>query len=414
MLCNRWGLSLLLGCLFGSALAAEDWTTFRGPQGDGHSAATRTPVEWSATEHVAWKQPVPGQGWSSPVTAGGRIYLTAAVPVGGAASNFSLQLLAFDAKTGNELSSVEIFQQDGSTAPRIHQKNSHASPTPIIDGERLYVHFGHQGTACVSRDGQVLWRNRELPYPPVHGNGGSPILVGNALIFSCDGSENPFIVALNKQTGKVLWKTPRQTDSDRKFSFSTPTLITVDGQQQVISPGSNCVCALDPRDGREIWRVNYDGYSVIPKAVFGHDLIFLSTGYNNPSLLAIRPNGTGDVTATHIAWQTDRQAPHTPSPLLVGDELYLVSDGGIATCLDAATGAEYWQERLGGKFSASPILAAGHIYFLSEEGETHVIQPSTVFEKLASNHLEEYTLASMGVIDNALLIRSEKHLYRIE
>jgi len=395
-------------------LSAEEWTQFRGPRGDGHSQARDVPVHWSSSSNVAWKQAVPGQGWSSPVVAAGRVYLTAAVPIDSQPQDFSLRLLAFEAATGEPVGSYEVFQQAGATAPKIHSKNSHASPTPIIEGDRIYVHFGHQGTACLTRDGRIVWGNRDLQYPPVHGNGGTPILVDDALIFSCDGGQDPFVVALNKHTGEVLWRTPRRTDAEKTFSFSTPTLITVDGQQQVISPGSNAVCAFDPETGREIWRVRYHGYSVIPKPVLGHGLLFLSTSYDRPQLLAIRPDGTGDATDTHLVWSTDRQAPHTPSPLLVGDELYTVSDrGGIASCFDARTGKPHWQERLGGNFSASPIYADGKVYFQSEEGDTTVVAASTSFQKLATNSLDERTLASFAVVDSDFLIRTDKHLYRI-
>src|SRR6185437_5702085 len=236
-------------------------------------------------------------------------------------------------------------------SPRIHGKNSHASPTPLVRGERLFVHFGHQGTACLDLEGKVLWKNTSLHYAPVHGNGGSPILVDDSLVFSCDGGDKRFIVALNVVNGEVRWKTDRTIEASRKFSFSTPLLIVVDGKKQIISPGSNVVCAFDPATGHEIWRVRYDGYSVIPRPVYGQGLLFICTGYNTPSLLAIRPDGKGDVTDTHVVWKTRKAVPHTPSPLLVGEELYFVSDSGQASCLDARTGQVHWQERLGGNYS---------------------------------------------------------------
>ncbi len=409
-------LFIFLGCMCLQVPHSHggDWPQFRGPEGNGHASATDVPVEWSDTRNVTWKQAIPGQGWSSPVVADGRIYLTAAVPNEGS-EDYTLRLLMLDAATGEIQNDVDVFSQDGATAPKIHSKNSHASPTPIVDGEHIYVHFGHQGTACVSRDGKVLWRNRELAYPPVHGNGGTPLLVGDQLIFSCDGATDPFVVALDKRTGAINWKTPRPVDAGKKFSFSTPTLIEVNGQPQLISPGSGVVSALDPDTGEELWRVDYgDGYSVIPRPVFAHGLVFVCTGYNRPNLLAIRPDGQGDVTETHVAWSTDRQAPHTPSVLVVEDLLYMVADKGVASCLDARTGEVHWEERLGGNYSASPLYAAGRIYFQSEQGETTVIRHGIAFEKLGQNELGEATLASYAVVDNAFLIRSEKHLYRVE
>ena len=240
-----------------------------------------------------------------------------------------------------------------------------------------------------------------------------PILVDRALIFSCDGDSDPFIAALDSQTGKLLWKTPRVSDAEKKFSFWHRDLITVDGQPQVISAGSNMACALDPSSGREIWRVHYDGYSVIPKPVFGQGLVFICTGYNTPSLLAVRPDGHGNVTDTHIAWTVKRSVPHTASVLLVNDSLFMVSDNGVASCLDAKTGESLWQERLGGNFSASPLYANGFIYFCNEEGTTTVIRATREFQKVAENSIGERTLASFGVSGDALLQRGDKHLFRI-
>jgi len=410
-----FSMPVVVSCIFISALQAADWTQFRGPEGNGHSTATGLPVEWSDTLNVTWKEAIPGEGWSSPVVSDGAIYLTAAVPDAGESNDYSLRLLSFNAKTGEQLGSVEIFRQEGSSAPTIHSKNSHASPTPIIEGDRIYVHFGHQGTACVSRAGKVLWQTRELAYEPVHGNGGTPIIVDDLLIFSCDGKTDPFVVGIDKATGKVRWKTGRKSEAARKFSFTTPTLINVEGERQLISPGSGEVSALDPRTGEELWRVDYgDGYSVIPKPVFANGLVFICTGYDRPNLLAIRPDGRGDVTETHVVWETDSQVPRTPSLLVVDDELYMAADKGVASCLDTKTGKVYWEERLGGNYSASPLYVDGRIYFQSEEGDTTVIAPGREFQKLARNQLGERTLASFGVSGHALLIRSDKHLYRIE
>jgi outer membrane protein assembly factor BamB len=400
---------------FGNFARAENWPEFRGPTGQGHAAARDLPIQWSNSQNVVWKQELPGEGWSSPVVHNGRIFLTAAVAAEGAdAGRLSLRLFALNAESGKVMGSVEVFSQDSSTASKKHSKNSHASPTPLIDDERLFVHFGHHGVACLDLSGKIIWRNRELTYAPVHGNGGSPILTDEALVFSCDGAADPFVVALDRETGDLLWKTRRETDAAKTFSFSTPLLITVDGRQQVISPGSNCVCAYDPQSGREIWRVRYSGYSVIPRPVYGQGMIYISTGYDSPAIMAIRPDGQGDVTDTHVEWVVRKGAPNTPSLLLVGDELYMVSDRGVASCLDARTGEVHWQERIGGNYSASPVYADGKIYFQSEEGTGVVIQAGKQFRQLASNELGERTLASYAIADHAILIRTDKHLYRIE
>ena len=285
------------------------WTEFRGPTGQGHSRATDLPLVWSPTEHIRWKTAIPGNGWSSPVVTGNQIFVTSAVPIGGS-DDLALCLFRLDGQTGEVTNSVEVFREQTASAPQIHSKNSHASPTPVIEGDRIYVHFGHQGTACFDLSGRAIWKNDSIQYDPRHGNGGSPILAGNHLIFSCDGDQDPFVVALNKQTGEVAWRTARQTDAAKTFSFSTPLLIDVAGQWQVISPGSNCCVAYDPVDGHEIWRVRYDGYSVVPRPVYGHGLVYISTSFNSPVAMAIRPDGQGDVTETHVAWTAPRCAQH--------------------------------------------------------------------------------------------------------
>ena len=392
--------------------SAAEWPEFRGPTGQGISTATQLPLEWSATRNVVWKQPVPGSGWSSPVIARGRVFLTSGMPVAGGGP--SLRALCFDAETGAPVWDVEVFATTESSPQPVHDKNSPASPTPIIDGDRIYVHFGHHGSACVDWSGRIVWRNASLRYNPVHGNGGSPILAGEHLIFNVDGGRDPYVVALHRKTGEVAWKVPRPPGVRQTFSFSTPLLITVDGQRQVISPGSGSVSALDPASGREYWHVRYgSGYSVVPRPVFGHGLIFVATGYGRADLLAIRTGGEGDATDTHIAWRTTKGAPLTPSVVLVGDEVFAVSDMGVASCWDAKTGTLHWQERLEGNYSASPLAAAGRIYFQNELGTGTVIRAGREFTKLATNRLEERTLASYGVAGNSFFIRTAGHLYRI-
>ncbi len=409
--------SLALASIFLSTLAsragdAGEWPEFRGPTGQGHAAATGLPLEWSDTKNVAWKTPVPGSGWSSPVVGGGRVFLTTGVP--GVGDTVSLRAMAYVAATGALLWDTEVFAP-GENAPQPkHTKNSLASPTPILDGDRVYVHFGAHGTACLDRAGKILWRNGRNPYDSVHGNGGSPALVGDLLIYSADGKEGPAIIALDKKSGAVRWKIDRVADVRQKFSFSTPLAIEVGGRTQVISPGSGAVMALDPADGREIWRARYGaGYSVVPRPVLAHGIVFLGTGYNRADLVAVRVDGTGDVTDSHIAWRTTKGAPLTPSLIAVGDEVYAVADSGVATCWDAKTGNVHWQERIDGNYSASPIAAEGRIYFLNEEGVGTVLKAGRTFEKLAVNKLGERTLASYAAAPAALYIRSEKNLFRI-
>ncbi len=412
---NRSLLSSIF-CVVGlrglAAGAAEDWPEFRGPTGQGISTVTGLPVEWSATKNVVWKVAVPGSGWSSPAISDGKIFLTTGVRNAG--GGVALRTLALDAATGRTLWDAEIFSATEASVEPMHDKNSPASPTPIIEGDRVYVHFGHHGTACLDRAGKILWRNNRLRYDPLHGNGGSPALVGDLLVFNADGTNSPFVAALDKRTGELVWKAARAVEVRQHFSFCTPLVITVGGRAQIITPGSGAVSALDPKDGREIWRVRYgQGYSVVPRPVFAHGLVFVATGFNRADLLAIRPDGEGDVTDTHIAWRTTKGAPLTPSVVVVGDELYAVADSGVASCFDAKTGAVHWQEKIEGNYSASPITAEGRVYFLSEEGVGTVLKASRTFEKLAVSKLGERTLASYAVVPGALLIRGEKHLFRI-
>jgi outer membrane protein assembly factor BamB len=396
-----------------AALRADDWPQFRGPTGQGLVNGP-LPTEWGPDKSVTWKKEIPGSGWSSPVVHAGRIYLTTAVRGKDGTKDLSLRALCLDAKTGDTIWDVEAIHQPGAKVPGIHNKNSNASPTPVVDGKRLFVHYGHLGTACLDLDGKVIWRNTDLRYNPVHGNGGSPILVDDLLVFSIDGGDKQRVVALEQANGQVKWQTDRKSTAFKRFSFSTPLLIEVKGQRQIVSPGSDVVAAYDPKTGDEIWRVRYSGYSIIPRPVYGHGMVFLSTSYDKPSFLAIKADGKGDVTATHIAWTKKKDAPHAPSPLLDGDLLYMISDAGIVTCMDAKTGKIHWAERLGGEFSASPLLADGKLYFQNEEGTGFVLKAGTKYELLARNEMREKTLASYAAADGVIYLRTAQHLYRIE
>lgn len=410
----QFSLVSFLALIPALTLSAADWQQFRGPTADGHADAAKLPTEWDATKNITWRRELPGNGWSSPVVAAGKIYLTTAVP-GATRGDYSLRALCLDARTGAIVWDQEVFKEHGKKAPSIHSKNSHASPTPVVDGEHLFVHFGHIGTACLNvTDGKVIWTQQTLGYHPVHGAGGSPILVGDRLIFSIDGTDKQAVIGLDRKTGQVAWQAPRNVTAAKPFSFCTPLLITVNGQEQVISPGSNVVTALDPKSGKEIWRVKFDGYSVVPKPVFGNGLVYFSTGYDSPVLYAIKPDGKGDVTTTHVAWMTKKGVPRNASPLLVGDSLYLASDDGLLTCLDAKTGKQTWSERAGKAFTASPLYASGLIYLLDEDGLASVVKPGESFDAIAKNRMGERALASPSVDGDALLLRTEKALYRIE
>jgi len=413
------------------------WPQFRGPGGEGHVAQTGLPLEWSdaegTTKNIAWKTPINGLGWSSPVINGDQVWLTAAVelplppmPEAPAAAPapaegekpakpepvyapVSLRVQCFDRNSGRMLQDLEVFRLDN--PGRIHKKNSHASPTPLLEGDRLYLHFGKHGTACITTAGEIVWKTQQLVYEHRHGPGGSPVVFGDLLLLSCDGTDVQYVVGLDKATGAIRWKTSRKG----RMAYTTPLLVDVDGRTQLISTGGDAVMGYDPATGEELWQCKYDGYSLVPRPVVGHGMVYVCTGYDTPGLIAVRLGGSGDVTATHLAWEIKKTyAPRNASPLLVGDELYIVNDGGIASCLDAKTGETIWQERLGGGFSASPLLADGRIYMLDEDGKTTVIKPGREFEKLAENTIEARTLASLSVAGKAFFLRTDANLYRIE
>jgi outer membrane protein assembly factor BamB len=406
------GLALALS----NNVAAADWPEFRGSNAQGYSEATNLPLTWSPTAGLAWKAAVAGVGWSSPVVIGERIYLTSALPIGGVEdpkANRSLHALALDAATGKPVWDVEVFT---ATSPRMHRKNSHASPTPVFENGRLYVHFGHLGTACLdAATGKSIWSTQEFAYSPVHGAGSSPVLFEDLLIFSADAETDPKVIALDKTTGNQRWAFARQSDAKKKFSFCTPLLIDVNGQKQLISPGSGVVNALNPKDGTEIWRCYYDqGYSVVPRPVYAHGMVYVSSSYDKPVLLAIKVDGKGDVTGTHVAWTIDKAVPHNPSMAVIGDELYFVADNGILTCADAKTGQIHYSERCTGPISASLLVADGKLYLQDEKGLGVVVKPGKNFQILAQNNLDERSLASYAVIGSDLLIRTEGNLYRIK
>ena len=417
---SRAVLSALVALTVPTIATAADFSQFRGPAGDGHAQASGLPITWNATDHVTWQVPIAGKGWSSPIVVGNRLYLTTAVAKeGGGQDDQSLRAICLDIKTGKMVWNQEVFDGNHvSTRGLLHSKNSHASPTPISDGKKLYVHFGTEGTAALDlATGRIVWKMQDLAYVPRHGGGGSPALVDGLLVVTCDGQDVDYVAAIDTRNGKIAWKTDRTLNLSRKFSFSTPLVISVDGKKQIVCPGTGLVAAYAPKTGKEIWRVLYgDGYSVIPRPVFGHGLVYVCSGWGVPTLFAIRPTGSGDVTDTHVAWKQTSKAnvPHTPSLLLIKDDLFLISDTGIASSLDAKTGKLHYRKRIGGKYSASPTFADGKIYIQSEAGQGYVLKPGQEYVELGRNRLEGRTFASYAVADNALFIRSETRLFRIE
>lgn len=409
----RIGVAVVVGLvLAGACQGVENWPQFRGPDGQGHADEANLPVTWEATQNVVWRTETPGRGWSSPVIWGNQVWMTAASPDG-----LSLRALCLDKTTGRLVHDVEVFTRK--EAVPINAKNSHASPTPVIEDGRVYVTFGTAGTACLATDtGKVLWRNEELQLDHKEGPGSSPILYRNRLILVCDGMDVQYVVALDTQTGKAVWKTPRsgklRSNGDYKKAYSTGLVVNVAGQDQLVAPGSDWTYAYEPLTGREIWRVGFDGFSTVPRPVAGHGMVYFVTGSMTFHLYAVRLGGQGDITSTHVAWKQTKYGPMKPSPLLVGKEIYTVSDSGALSCIDALTGEPVWMQRLGGNYSASPLAAGGRVYVCSEEGRTTVFSPGREYKVLATNQLKDRIMASPAVSGNVLFLRTDKAVYRIE
>lgn len=419
-LSSRWlgPVFLVLACAgtTRSGWAGDSWPQFRGPDGQGHAGPTAVPVEFGEDRKLRWKTPLPGRGWSSPLVSAGVIWLTTAVEV---PTGQSLRALEIDAASGKLVREVDVFDVATADLPTLNLKNSYASPTGVLEPGRHYVHYGTPGTAAIdTSSGQVLWRNQDLRIDHKEGPGSSLVAWGRLLIVHCDGTDAQFIAALDKRTGQIAWKrergAPLDPNPDFRKAYCTPLVIDTPAGEQLISPAADHVFAYDPATGRELWRFDYKGFSNVPRPLFGHGLVYLCTGYMKPELWAFRPDGSGVRSDSEVVWRRTEQVPAIPSPILVGDELYMVSNNGVATCMDAHSGEIFWRERLGGDFSASPVAAGGLIYLGNESGEVFVLRPGRSYQLVATNKLDAPLMASPAVIDGALILRTETHLYRFQ
>ena len=442
---RRLGYSIVTLALLSTALISDSalaealpsWSQWRGPAGQGHAPAAKDlPLAWSESENVAWKTPLEGKGWSSPVLADGRLWLTTAVetPLSEAekaerlanvenssslqvSGPVSLRAVCLDATSGKALHDIELFRQ--SQPDPIHSLNSYASPSPILDGGRLYCHFGTNGTAAVdAATGAILWKHSLQKIKHENGAGGTPVLFGNRLIFDCDGSDQQYIVALDTATGEVAWKTERSGERNPepqlKKAYGSPIVTEIDGRTVVLSTGADWLYAYDPTDGRELWKQAYGvlGFSIVPRPIVGHGMAFISTSFMQPELLAVKLP-TGDA-LPEIAWRVKKSVPNIPSPILVGDEIVMVSDKGVATCLDAKSGDVRFSERLGGNFCSSPLYADGRIWVGNREGQTFILTPGKEFHVEATNQLDGEIMATPIAVGPALFLRTDKAVYRIE
>ena len=390
----------------------ENWPNFRGPRHDNRAPEADVPVTWSESSNVAWKTPLPGRGWSSPVVWGKRIWMTTATEDGK-----QMSVLCVDLETGKLLRDQLLFENE---EPRFcHEMNSYASPTPVVEDGRVYAHFGSYGTACLDADtGKVLWQRRDLPCDHFRGPGSSPVAYRDTLIIHYDGFDFQYVVALDKKTGRTVWKTDRDIDygtdnGDIFKAYCTPLVVTIDGQDQLISPASKATLAYDPSTGEEIWRVRYGGFSATAQPLFDGQRLYLNTGFSKADMLAVRPGGKGDITDTHVLWTVKKTIGSKPSQVLWEGRIYNVSDKGIASCIDAKSGKELWSERLKGQFSSSLLLAGGRIYLFNHEGQAWVLKPGDTFEAEAVNKLDDGCLASPAVVGNTLLVRTKTHLYAL-
>jgi outer membrane protein assembly factor BamB len=411
---------LITGALIGSdaTRAAENWSEFRGPGGTGHSDATGLPREWSETKNVVWKTPIHGKGWSSPVVWGKQVWLTTGTPDGK-----ELSVLCIDRESGKIEHDVRLFQVE--KPDELWMKyNSYASPTPVIEEGRVYVSFGTYGTACLdTKTGKPLWARNDLHCNHWRGAGSSPILDDGHLILTHDGYDVRYLVALDKKTGKTVWKSDRShdfgkngKDGDSMKGFSTPIAIDAAGKHQLISPASSAAVSLDAATGQPIWWVTYPGHSPAQRSLFGNGLVYVTSGAGK-ELIAIKPDGKGDVTNTHVVWKANKGIGHKPSPVLVDDLIFLVDDGANASCIDAMTGAVIWKQRVAGPaFSASPLYADGVIYFFAEDGSATVIQPGREYKEIGRNKLEggKECKQTPAIAGKSIFIRTESNLYRIE
>ena len=398
------------------SLAGENWPQFRGPHGDSRADDAKLPQTWSEKQNIVWKTAIHDKGWSSPVVWGDQVWLTTAKEDGS-----QLFAVGVDRASGKVKHDVKVFDvEKPSTVWR--KFNSFASPTPAIEEGRLYVHFGTYGTACLdTKSGKKLWQRRDLHCDHFRGAGASPILYGELLFLTFDGFDKQYVAALNKKTGETVWKKDRAinyrtTNGDYKKAWGTPAIRVVDGKPQLISSAAMATLAYDPKTGAELWKVYHGGMNVTAPPLYGHDKVFLCTGDGGLRLLAVHAGGHGDVTDTGIDWKVKNKGsvPSHSSPILVEDLLYMVSNGGIISCLEAKSGETVWQERVGGKFWASPLYADGRLYFFDEDGLGHVAAAGRTWKKLATNKLDAGCRASPAAAGNSLFVRTHTHLYRIE
>ena len=398
------------------------WPDYRGPRHDGSANNISLPTSWSEEENIVWKTAIHGRGWSSPVVADAQIWLTTATPDGK-----DLFAICVDGNSGKILLDKKLFHIP---QPQFaHRFNSYASPSPQIDGDFVYISFGSPGTACVNRKtSKILWQRTDFICDHFRGAGSSPFVYKNLVILTMDGADHQFLVALDKMSGKTVWRTDRSTDfgdldpntgkpkrgGDLRKSYATPVVAKIDGRDQLISPGAKAVFAYEPLTGKEIWTVRYENHSSASRTVLHQGMALIGTGYSKAEMLCIKLGGKGDISKTHLSWKLRKGAPNKPSPVIHGQFLYTVTDGGIASCIKTQTGKVLWQHRLGGEYSASLLLSTDNVYCFDQEGTCTIFAASPKGCSIISRcKLSSGFMASPGVLKSDLILRSKTHLYRI-
>jgi outer membrane protein assembly factor BamB len=427
---KRWIVLGLGMAVLSPAPALAEWPQFRGPAGDGvyppreDGAPHGFPTEWSETKNVVWKAPVPGKSWSTPVVMGDQVWLTNATEDG-----MKMSAVCLDKASGRKIHDLLLFENE-SPEPLGNAVNCYGSCSPATDAERAYVHFGSYGTAAIDRKtGKVVWQRRDLPCRHFRGPGSSLALHRDTVILTMDGVDVQYLAALDRKTGKTVWKTDRTTDfgdveaggvirgdGDFRKAYTTPGFVTVGGRVQLVSPGAKACYGYDPDSGKELWKITYDGYSNAASPVFFEDkMAIVNTGFGKAHLLGVRLDGElkGDVTRSHVEWDVFKRIPTLSSPLVVNGKIYVVSEIGIVSCIDAASGKIEQSLPLGGRYSSSAAHADGHLYLLSEEGEAKVVRTGAKMELVATNPLDDGFMASPAFDGDSLYLRTKSHVYRI-
>lgn len=401
---------------------SSHWTHFRGSDLRAVADYVEYPVEWSdSSKNIAWKTPVPGKGWSSPVVYADQVWMTTATPDGK-----EMFAICADLKSGEIIHNIKVFEPD--SIYRIHAVNSYATPTPCIEKGFVYVHFGRYGTACINTgNGELIWKRTDLQCEHVQGPGASPILHKNKLILHMEGTDLQYIIALDKKTGETIWKTYRPEEPYKplarigKKAYITPLIIEVNGRELLISNGSAVCIAYDIKTGKEVWRIVQGEDSTISMPFEENGIVYFYTGFISPEegekyceLLAVNPDGKGDIADTNILWRVQSPPLQLLTPVIHEGLIFTIDSRSKMFCLDASTGKELWSERLRGKFNSSPVYAHGNIYFNSTRGETIVIREGKLPEILAENHLDGEIWATPAFLDGAILMRTSKFLYKIE